>query len=131
MITANMHFGTSLEKYEREALLPKIRQLQKSFAQRIDTSPHKALIPRTNQGRWIVDCPFCNGAEFAWEENLFICESCWNKAVGYQYIIVKLPTKRKRESIENLLANRPLTNQNWEGETLEQLKQENLEHGVK
>jgi hypothetical protein len=80
-----------------------------------------------NHGRWVAQCPFCNGCEFAREDELFICQECYNKSVGHSYI--KAPLPDNRETIENAVGKRPEINQNWEpGETIEQLIKDNKTH---
>ena len=36
------------------------------------------LKARVEYSRWIVDCPNCGGAEFAFEDKRFICSQCNN-----------------------------------------------------
>ena len=81
-----------------------------------------------NWGRWVVDCPAgCGGAELASSNR---CASC-----GEEYRVDFPP---ERQAIERLLALRPETkkgvasHRNWRpGETLADLRRENIEHGVK
>jgi len=88
------------------------------------------LMARVEHGRWIVDCPDCKGAGFAWEdERLFMCQSCWNAAVGGAWRPITFPAER--EAIEAVLLARPLhTNRNWfPHETVDDLRAENVAHG--
>lgn len=84
-----------------------------------------------NKGIWLVMCPKCNGAEFAWEEGWFICCSCKNSYCGHKYRRLIFP--KDRNEIEELLVVRPLENRNYKGplqsdETLEDLREENRQH---
>ena len=82
-----------------------------------------------NQGRWIVRCPFCAGAELMWEDKEFMCLSCFNEKAEGKPLKVIIP--RNRKAIEAILEKRPLENQNWEvGETIDNLLKENAENGV-
>lgn len=92
------------------------------------------VIAEINGGRWIVNCPFCQGAELVWDDKqLFMCESCWNKDNGYQFMKVILPNSKHRQAIEAILERRPdPRTRNWcKGETVKMLEEENKKHGVK
>lgn len=82
------------------------------------------LSPYVNQGRWVVDCPDCPGAEIAREDGRFVCMSeviTLGEAKEYA-----APFPKARRAIESLLAPRPMINRNWtQDETLAQLKREN------
>lgn len=83
------------------------------------------------QGRWLVICPWCASAQNAsTEDHRFFCIECSNGAVDGKWITVVWPDER--EDIETLLGNRPLPSQrNWEPpETLDELRKENIEHGI-
>jgi len=88
--------------------------------------------PRVNHNRWIVDCPDkeCGGAEFAREDGLFLCQSCYNMAHNSQYLKVEWP--KNRTAIENVLLKRPYPkNRNWDwSDSLEYLQEQNKEKGV-
>jgi hypothetical protein len=82
-----------------------------------------------NKGNWLVICPQCGGAEYAWEEGWFFCCSCKNSYLGHKYRHSVFP--KNRAAIEELLAVRPLANRNWTPkETVEDLKRENEEHAA-
>ena len=89
------------------------------------------LEPHVNHGRWIVDCPWCNNAELASEEELFFCSNCCNAAIERKQ--ARAPFPMQRLGVESTLVKRLLvTNRNWEPkETLELLLAENASHGVK
>lgn len=84
-----------------------------------------------NANRWIVECPDCNGAEFAWKgTHLFMCVTCWNGTNGYQFRPVTFPHRMK--AIEAALRARPVpATRNWgPGETVPSLEAENTTRGL-
>ena len=88
--------------------------------------PVKAFV---NKGNWLVLCPKCGGAEYAWEEGWFFCCSCKHSYLRHKYRRLVFPEDRAR--IEELLARRPLENRNWTpNETVEDLERENKEHAA-
>ena len=127
MITANRFFKFSFEGYKR---LPKVGFVARMAALdlplnlEIDEGP--ALTAYVNHGRWLVKCE-CGGCEYAWEEGLFMCQSCWNS--GHKHKVRRVEFPKSRVKIEKLLEQRPLVNRNWApGETLTQLERDNKEH---
>ncbi len=88
------------------------------------------LFAEVNHGRWIVKCPWCNSAEFAFETGPFVCDNCHNVASGGQAVEVKFP--KEKDKIVMLLDKRPLVaNQNWlPGETPDMLRSENKFYGL-
>ncbi len=89
----------------------------------------KPLEARADYARWIVDCPNCNNAEFAFEDNLFFCSLCHNSHVGSKVLKVKIPNERKK--IEDLLGKRPINNRHWSPkDTIEELENDNMSHGL-
>ena len=86
------------------------------------------VIAEVNQGRWIARCPFCAGAELLdAADPRFYCLSCYNEAVGHEWLNVRWPLLP--EDIETALLARPKTaTQNWtEAETVDDLLAENAE----
>ena len=82
-----------------------------------------------NHGAWLVVCPKCRGAEYAWEEGFFFCCSCKNSYMGHKYRRLAFP--KDRAKIEELLLCRPLKNRHWTpGETVADLARENEEHAA-
>ena len=82
---------------------------------------------RANWGRWVADCPspFCLSAlQLTRDQAWFTCREC--EAVG------EIVWPSMVDDIEQLLMMRPdETTRNWEpGETLHDLFEQNLEHGV-
>lgn len=127
LVTANKSFECNLEGFERLLKLGIFANFARlNLPLPIGTSDDKPLQAEVNHGRWIVKCE-CGGADLAWEEGLFMCQSCWNGKHKHQYRKAVFP--RWRQQIEELLSRRPLENRNWApGETLAQLKRENQEH---
>jgi hypothetical protein len=88
---------------------------------------HLPVMAFVNHGAWLVKCPDCEGAEYAWEEGFYYCFSCHNNSVGHQMRRLLFP--EHREAIEAVLERRPLLNRNWEEpETVEDLLLENIAH---
>ena len=88
----------------------------------------KPLLVHANQGRWIVDCPDCNSAQFASHHDpRFMCVECGNVANGRAWRPLKWP--RNRPAIEAVLDVRQPVNQNWApGETVADLTADNAAH---
>jgi len=90
---------------------------------------HKHLRARIEEGRAIVDCPECLGAEFLDESRMFMCQVCFNGKAGKKYIPVDVP--KDWSAIQEVLLERPIRNRNWRhGEKLSDLKKENRLHGL-
>ncbi len=80
---------------------------------------------RIEHTRWIVDCENCNGAEFYFEDGLFLCTQCGNSDTVGKTKLVRLP--KIRRSIEDILAKRKIINRHWyPGETLKKLHEGGL-----
>ena len=89
----------------------------------------KPLNARIEYAAWIVDCPNCGNAEYAFEDKLFLCSLCKNSNVGGRIYKVKMPQRRKK--IEELLAKRPIKNRHWfPTESVQDLENENISHGL-
>lgn len=86
------------------------------------TSPEPPLKVILNHGRWIVQCPDCNGGQFASEEDKrFLCNECGNIAAGRLWRAIEWP--KNRHGIEAAVEVRKVANQNWlPGETVEDLQ---------
>jgi DNA-directed RNA polymerase subunit M/transcription elongation factor TFIIS len=87
-----------------------------------------------NHGRWVIDCPNCNGGIRADRDDNgnpvstggeVICGNCKHK---YK---VKFPGDK--EQAEAVMHHRPVENQNWhpDNESLSDLKSENALRGLK
>ena len=91
-------------------------------------------------GRWIAPCPEhndpvnpCAGAEWVdFKTPVFMCCSCFNQNIGYQWRPLILPDKHFRVQIERELLDRPWTNlHNWlPDESVDDLKTQNIKLGV-
>ena len=124
MITANTFFKSSWEAYRLMVIMPSM--VGHGLLQTAYDKVSPPLQAYVNHGRWAVKCE-CGGAEKAWEEGWFMCQSCFNAGHKHQYRRSIFPKERLK--IENLLEVRPLPNRNWyPGETLFQLQAENKEH---
>ena len=86
-----------------------------------------------NWGRWVVDCPNCNASLNVTPTDVTaICPEC-----GTAWFEVVFPPPGIKVAIETILLKRPgnrgraFPNSNWNlGETVGQLRTENLEHGL-
>jgi hypothetical protein len=84
---------------------------------------------RIEYARYIVDCPNCNSAEFAFEDNLFFCSQCNNSDIQGKVRQVKMPKDRKQ--IEEILGKRAIKNRHWfPTESVKDLEKENISHGL-
>lgn len=113
--------------YESEKIKRKARQAGESIPEALSD---EVLPVVANWGRWIVNCP-CGNAEFAWKYDPYhICTHCWNAWTGRKQVQVEWPDEW--QEIESLLDARPYPkNRNWHpGETVEFLRQENIDNDV-
>jgi len=126
MITANEFFNTSFVLYcaRPRGILYNLAKNKLPLSLTVDESePLKAYV---NHGRWIVKCE-CGGAEKAWEEGLFMCQSCFNSA--HKHHLRRSVFPKSRERIEKILSARPLHNRNcFPHESVKALERENREH---
>lgn len=83
-----------------------------------------------NEGRWVVDCPDCGGAQMACRTDpRFMCNECANVAVDGLWRPVVWP--EQPVEIEKALKPRPPRNRNWlPFETVADLVAENRERGL-
>lgn len=76
-----------------------------------------------NRMRLLVDCPFCNAGNYAWNRcPLSCCLDCG------LLVKVRFPAPTVLSHAIRLLAVRPIVNANWnahQGETIEELEREN------
>lgn len=101
--------------------------LQRDKLKTLEIYGTNPLEARVEYARWIVDCPNCNGAEFAFEDNLFLCSLCKNSDIEGKARKVKMP--RERKQIEMILAKRPIKNRHWNpNQTVKDLERENTSH---
>ena len=126
IVTANHWFSTTCENWLKSQVLPMARRFGVTIGSITQEVQPQGLEIR--QGNWLAICA-CNGAEYGWEEGFFVCLSCFNAAAGHKLLRTVFPAER--EEIENILELRPLPNRNWRpGETLEDLRRENIDHGL-
>lgn len=89
-------------------------------------TPHNSkrpLLMEINHGRWVGLCPECNSGIMTdplWTEaRCFDCGAVFHDVVW----------PKDRETIEELLLLRPVSNQNWKAtETVSELAAQNIEH---
>lgn len=112
-LTPHLHWG----RQDVQPFLPTAMSNEQTFA-------------RCEQGRWIVDCPYCAGAQFAARDDpRFFCVSCLNERAGARWLRVVWP--KDVGGIEAVLRERLTENANWvPGETVADLRAENTEHGL-
>lgn len=126
------HFGATLGEIARTGhIAQRARRLGFILPPETDLAPGAPLHARLYRNQWIVDCPDCRNAEFAFiDEPRFMCSECFNGAVGYLWRVLAFPANRPQ--IEAILRARPIPhNRNWlPGETVAQLKRENRGHGL-
>jgi len=102
-------------------------KLQRDRIKKLEVSTKKALEARIEYARYLVDCPNCNSAEFAFEDKLFFCSLCKNSDIQGKVRKVKMP--KERSQIEDILSVRPIKNRHWyPNETLQDLAKENILH---
>jgi len=92
--------------------------------------PLKAWI---NYSNWSVTCDMCNESVVAEPSDpVFYCPNCENAANGYRARPVEFPDQDTKHEIERLLLLRPNpdTRTWYADETLDDLKKQNLEHGI-
>ena len=79
-----------------------------------------------NHGRWVADCPAdgCSEAHAVTPGDGFVCVNCG--------MVSKLGWPLNMEQITHTLSTRPVPEtRNWSpGETVTDLRRENIEHGV-
>ena len=78
-----------------------------------------------SEGRWVADCDECNGAEFVVEDREMVCGTCgavsdvvWpDDVAGIELVL----NRRQKMNTRNFLP----------GETVDMLRAENKQHGVR
>jgi hypothetical protein len=89
--------------------------------------------PVVNHGRWIVECPFCPGAQMADpEDRRFFCVDCLHAGTPAEgaWIRVAWPAPDRRATAEEILEGRPAeATRNWTptAESIPDLRRENAE----
>jgi len=106
-----------------------VRFLKRDRILNLPVSTAKPLEARIEYARFIIDCPNCNSAEYAFEDKLFFCSQCLNSDIQGKVRKVKMPKDRKQ--IETVLGKRPIKNRHWfPTESIEDLEKENLKMEV-
>jgi hypothetical protein len=84
-----------------------------------------------DNGRWVIGCPDCGGAQLACETDpRFLCHECGNVTVGGAWRRIAWPADR--DGIETAVQHRLPKNRNWfPHETVSDLDEQNREHGVR
>ncbi len=74
-----------------------------------------SVTPCVNDGRWIVQCSHCGGAQLAAPEmDRFFCVDCVNTSCDGQWFAVEWPEAAHVEAIEAALSARPdIASRNW------------------
>lgn len=93
-------------------------------------APHGRAYARVNHSRWIVDCPFCAGAQDASRINpIFWCAECGMSDNDFAPMAVVFPDNA--DEIERILLLRPNpATRNWDkSETLKDLIEQNRAYG--
>lgn len=87
---------------------------------------------RVDKGRWLADCPFCPSAQHVSKaDRRFFCCDCLMAPIDGAMIEVLWPSHDEIVEIERLLGLRKATARDWQpNESLNQLANENTEHGV-
>ena len=126
IVTANHWFGSTWENWLKGQVTPLAMRFGVKVGPIDQGRPPQGLEVR--QGTWLAVCA-CQGAEYGWEEGYFVCLSCFNAGAGHRILRTAFPDERA--DIESILELRPLPNRNWRpGETVEDLRRENAEHGL-
>lgn len=130
IVTADMHFGVPMA-LRHAALLSilRARGIDPDSIGGHDAPTGTAIVAVVNHGRWVVPCPWCNGAELGTPGDPFLCSNCLNGG-SRRYAPVTYPNDA--ETIESALVVRPVhETRNWRApETIEILLNENARHGV-
>ena len=104
----------------------------RQFVRHLPSDVHgsESVAAFVNDGRWLVQCPSCNGAQWASDaDHRFKCDECLNSWCGGVWVRVVWPAQRRQ--IEALLEARPLRAQNWTpDQSLDELAAANAAHGV-
>jgi hypothetical protein len=129
-VDGRAHFGYSLEEYARRGLLFKIaRRAGVRLPPTSEVAKVEPLPAILHRDSWIVQCPDCPTAAYVWvDQPLMMCAYCFNVKAGGLWRPVTLP--KNREAIEELLSHRAFAYQrNWVGESIPDLRRENIKNG--
>jgi len=122
--------NTYFEEVSKESISGRklaVRFLKRDRVLNLPVYDGKPLEARIEYARFLVDCPNCNNAEYAFEDKLFFCSQCGNSDIQGKVRSVVMP--KDRDEIENLLSVRPIKNRHWfPTETIGDLEKENTLH---
>lgn len=105
------------------------------LTQPVDEVAGVAVVAYANHGRWLADCPdpTCVGAELiSFDNPVFFCCSCRNRANGNRLLPVETPAPGVRRQLEAYMVSRPYpANRNWlPHQTVAELRDENRAHHI-
>jgi hypothetical protein len=83
--------------------------------------------------RWVVHCPFCQGAQLASESrHRYYCHNCQNQKVSGRWVEVIWPSADERRAVERVLDRRPNPEmRGWRpGTAIEELDRQNRDDGL-
>ena len=140
VVDGELRFGRGYVAYMRTIQAPLARRrgldlkLQGAAVPAGEIAAREPLKIEINSARLITSCPVgCGSNQYVWmSEPLFMCSVCWNAGEGYKWIAVELPADLP-EAIALLGQRAESDSRNWRpgaGETIEQLRAENLSHGL-
>lgn len=111
--TGDTYFPEIIKQKISGSITAKDKLSERDVISKLKKHGGKPLDARIEYARWIVDCPNCNGAEFAFEDKLFFCSQCRNSLIGGDAYRVKMPNEKDRKDIEEILGKRPIINRHW------------------
>lgn len=84
-----------------------------------------------NRGDWVANCPHCPGSQIVEPGQPFYCIDC--RMIGNEGYAQKIWFPGARRAIEAILSLRPnpMTRNYLMGETVDGLRAENIEHGLR
>jgi hypothetical protein len=133
IIDGALNHGVDYAEHARTFIAAYARRAQITLPPMDGISDTDPLAARVDAGRWIVECPDCHDAQYVWPdepEPLFMCVSCFNTRADGAWRRVAIPAERV--AIEAMLLERemPITRGWVPGETADDLRAENVAHGI-
>lgn len=99
-----------------------------------NVSADNPTVAHISHNKLLALCPNCNSAEYVWRDgpHVMICAECGNADINGMARRVDTPDATLMAAIELVLSARSRPqNRNWDpSESVQDLLQENLEHGV-
>ena len=105
---------------------------QSNWEAKIDWSINESVsvLAEVNNSSWIVACPFCSGAILHEPGAPFYCPQCMMEAINCKACYVVYPENRAEIEAILMMRDDPAT-RNWKAyETADDLRRENIEHGI-